>query len=133
MTLSLSLAARNMRLQALQQTIDSHASAAKLLVYGGVKPTPGAAANPANLIATVTLAKPSCTVNDDLLEWLTPAEGKRVSDLDVSWVRIVTGDDQWVLDGTASVVDGGGDFQFDTVEGNVGAFIRVASGGISEP
>lgn len=130
--MDLSLTARNLRLVALVQAIDIDSSPAKMKVYSGAKPTPGGAPS-GTLLATITLAKPSAIVIDDSFQWIVPKEGQRVDDLQIAWVRIEDGAGNWVVDGSAGLIGNTDvDFQFDQLDGNIGAFIRLSGGGFTE-
>lgn len=131
MTLALAPSTRTARLQALLASIDDHASPAKMLCYSSTRPAAGD--TPVGVLqATVTLQKPCGVVTDQTLLFNVPAEGQRLDDLDISWVRIVNGANAWRVDGDAGLVGSGADFEFDDTGGNIGAFIRLTAGGISE-
>jgi len=131
MTLALAPTTRTARLQALLASIDDNASPAKMLCYSAARPAPGDA--PVGVLqAAVTLQKPCGVVVGQTLVFNVPAEGQRIDDLDITWVRIVNGANAWRIDGDAGLVGSGADFEFEDTGGNIGAFIRLTSGGISE-
>lgn len=136
--LDLAPTTRTARLQALLASIDDHASPAKMLLYSGARPAAGG--TPVGVLqATVTLQKPCGVVVGQTLVFNVPAEGQRLDDLDIAWVRITNGANAWRVDGNAGLLspEGGDpdpedDLLFDDTGGNIGAFIRLTAGGISE-
>lgn len=130
--MDLSPTARNLRLLALLQAIDSQDTPARIKVYSGDKPAPGGDPTGA-LLTTIPLTKPCAIVLETTFSWLVPAEGQRIDDLQISWVRVEDGSGAWVIDGTAGLIgDPNVDFQFDQLNGNIGAFIRLTGGGFTE-
>jgi hypothetical protein len=117
-------------LQQLVTALDAKTDPGELRLYSGAQPSVGGAAHSDTLQATIVLARPSGTVVDAVLTFVSDIEGQRVAEDTIGWGRFFDGDGVYVAD--ASVLPtgapGSADIRIGNANGFIGAFIRLASG-----
>lgn len=114
MTFEVSQAFNEARLQGILAFLGA---SARLFVYGGVKPTAGAATS-ATVLAMVELASPAGTISGG---WLTfaaanPSDMLASASGVATWGRLVNGSGQWCGDFTISGPSGSGDFKLSVTD-----------------
>lgn len=133
MTIALSTATRNARLQAIIDQLDSGSGPGKFLLYTAPKPASGAAITSQKLLATCTLSDPSGTVADGVLTFSPISDDLSAdADGDIAWVRGVNSDNVWVIDTDAGDVASSAVFKFNAVTARIGGVIQILSGVLNE-
>ncbi|MGH8436112.1 MAG: hypothetical protein ACRERX_16915 [Pseudomonas sp.] len=99
MTLALSTAVINDRLQALTRAIDAGAGVGRLLIYDGTRPTTGAAITTQNLLVTQLFADPSAgSISGTTLTLTLGGSALASRTGNASWARITDSAGTFVAD-----------------------------------
>lgn len=131
--ITLSPAVKSLRLQAVATYLDSGATAGKLRVYSGVQPASGAALSGNNLLAELEFPKPSFDhVTSGVMYFNNPSATMALLDGTATWVRLVTGDGDFVADLNAGVSGSGAACIFDNTTLYAGGSVAAVSLAITE-
>jgi len=137
--LLLATAAAQGRLDAVRARIDASGGGRLLLYKGTVPSAPNSAANPSDLLATLSLAVPCASVVDPgagspLYLEFTPVLDQIVSASGpATWVRFTDGALTPVLDGDAGLSGSGALAIFDDVDLWAGGLVNLVSCAFTEP
>jgi hypothetical protein len=100
---------------------------ASVRIYGGVRPSFGAA--PAgDLLATIVLVEPIGEVEDGLLTITPTGEALIETSGEATWARIVNGDGTLAWDCDVSDLDGTGELRLPSTTLYAGGYTRIVSG-----
>lgn len=135
---TLSLAARNTRLQSLADLINvggNGSNPAKLRIYDGTRPaSPDVAVTDQNLLMEINCAFPfEASVSSGLLTADTMSQGIALLAGTASWGRIINGGSQAVLDSPVSQTGGGTAIELSQIAFLPGILVQVTSATFSEP
>lgn len=131
MALRLANSGWNAVLAALGTATDAGPAAAKLRVYTGTPPTDPSSGTSETLLVEFTLQDPAWTMVSGTLTLNIGTSGiaqVAVADGTPGWARIVTSDNNVVLDGTV-----GDDFSLNTASITLGQTVILTAGSISRP
>lgn len=133
--ISLSLACRNGKLNAIRGAIDAGNKSARLRFYSGRRPASGGPET--ELLAEAVLAFPCAPAAQDgklVFHAIEPGDPARGGGR-ARWARIVTGAGEFVMDLSAGGKGSGADIQVDVKDGEIveGARVRVPSFVLVEP
>ena len=133
MTISLSLAVRNTRAQAVADHLDGAATAGKFQIYTAPRPASGAAITTQILLGTCTLSDPCGTVSGGVLTFGAISDDVSAdADGDIFWVRATDGEGVWVMDMSAGLTGSGAEIIFNTLTTRIGGAIQIQSGELVE-
>ena len=131
--ITLSSAVKSLRLQAVATYLDSGATAGKLRVYDGTQPASGGTLSGNNLLAEMIFSKPSFDrVDAGVMYFKNPSATMAMLDGIATWVRLVTGDGDFVADLNAGVSGSGAACIFDTTTIYAGGSVAALSLAITE-
>ena len=123
------------RVTSVLTALDADVNPSKLLLYTEPMPDPGDAITTQTLIATIILADPAGTIDDEAMELtfgaVTPVLATH--DGDLAWGRFTDGDNNWVMDGDAGET---GDDKFIIIDNKTiyaGGMVTVTLGTLTEP
>lgn len=122
MTIGISTAMRNSRLQLILDAIDAESdeySSAHLLIYSGTKPATGEILDEYDdpvLLADFVLPYPCGTITDGVLTFETIEDVVGLANGISSWARITDADDVFVMDLTVTDYFGNGDVKVDNLQ-----------------
>jgi hypothetical protein len=134
MTISISTAARNARLDALVDLLDAGAGAATLKLYTGSKPATVATAVTGTLLATITCADPAFGASSSGVATLSdPAAVDAVADGTAGYFRAADSDGTAVFDGTVGATGSGADLELATTSITTGLSVDITGGTLTEP
>jgi len=115
------------RLQGVVAFLAAGSGAARVRVYGGVRPAFGG--EPAgDLLAEIPLMKPAGTVADGLLALGATGEALIVNTGQATWARVVNGQGALAWDCDVSDLNGSGELRLASTTLYAGGFTRLVSG-----
>lgn len=136
MTIGLTDAIRDARLQVLLDALDAGVGAnATAVFYGGGagRPATGAATTDQVTVGTVGLSNPSGTITDGVLTLDTISDDVSAdADQDIEWVRFFDTDGGFVCDMGCGIAASGQEIIFNTLTARTGGVIQILSGSITE-
>jgi len=122
-------------LQSLVSRIDGPGPAGGAVqLFSGTRPVVAGGDPPAGaaLQCSIALARPCGVVAGGVLAFSTDGiEGVRVDDKTITWARFVDAAGTPWIDADASLGTGTGDVRLTNVDGFIGGFVRISSGGFS--
>ncbi|WP_429011726.1 hypothetical protein [Aeromonas veronii] len=126
---------RTSRAQLLATAIDTGSGAsAKLTIYTGTKPAPGAAPTDQLALVALTFSHPCAkTISGGVLTLKPLAEQMVIGSGAPTWGRIVDRDGAFVADLDVGVPGSGADLEIPASEFFAGALIRINTATITEP
>ncbi|MGL6489759.1 hypothetical protein ACSZNX_01275 [Aeromonas veronii] len=126
---------RTSRAQLLATAIDTGSGAsAKLTIYTGTKPAPGAATTDQLALVALTFSHPCAkTISGGVLTLKPLAEQMATASGVPTWGRIVDRDGTFVADLDVGVPGSGADLEIPASEFFAGALIRINNATITEP
>ena len=126
---------RTSRAQLLATAIDTGSGAsAKLTIYTGTKPAPGAAPTDQLALVVLTFSHPCAkTIAGGVLTLKPLAEQMATGSGAPTWGRIVDRDGAFVADLDVGVPGSGADLELPAAEFFAGALIRINTATITEP
>lgn len=131
MAIGMITALRNSRLDAIVTAIDAAATAGQMRFYNGVRPATGGAVT--TLVATNVLSDPSGSVAVGVLTFNSINDDISAdADENITWARIVDGDDNFVMDMDCGESGSGAEVIFNTVSATIGGVVQILSGSITE-
>jgi len=113
MTLSISTALNEARLEGTKTFLDAGAGFARIRVYDGTRPANGAAISGPVLLVEIALDKPCGAVAAGVLTLAANTLSLIGNSGDATWARIINGDAQFVMDADVSLVAGSGDIKLE--------------------
>lgn len=127
MTVAITVEHNEARLAGTLAFLDAGPLAARLRIYGGVRPATPAATPGSAMLVEIRLTKPSGTIAGGLLT-LTQQEDGLISATGVAtWARLVNGNDLTALDLDCSGTDGTGDVKLASTNLYLGGDARMVS------
>lgn len=138
MTIGISTAMRNSRLQLILDAIDAESdeyASAHLLIYSGTKPATGEAIDEYDdpvLLADFLLPYPCGTITDGVLTFGTIEDVVGLENGIAAWARMTDADDAFVMDLTVTDYFGNGDVKVDNIEVFKDAVIHCTLATITE-
>jgi len=133
MTIGISTAMRNSRLQLILDAMDAGGGAATLKFYTGPRPATGAAITTETLLATLTCSDPVGTITTGVLTFDAVTEDSSADDTGtVAWARVDDSTTTFVCDLSVTVIAGGGDIEINTTGIVAGSPVSIVSAVITE-
>ncbi len=131
--ITLSPAVKSLRLKAVSDYLDSGATAGKLRVYDGTQPASGGTLSGNNLLAEMVFPNPSFDqVDSGVMYFNTPSVAMAALSSTATWVRLVTGDGDFVADLDAGMTGSGAACIFDTTTIYAGGSVAALSLALTE-
>ena len=128
MTIGITTAQRNARLQVIATAIDAGTAAATLKIYDGTRPATGGAVT--TLLGTFTLAYPTPAPSAGAITFSNPADVTAVATGTASWARISDSTGAFVAD--LSVATASADIIVNSTSISSGQTLKVTSAVINE-
>lgn len=113
MTLSISTALNEARLEGTKTFLDTGAGFARIRVYDGTRPANGAAVTTQVLLVEIPLDKPCGSVAAGVLTLDANTLPLIGNSGDATWARIVNGNGDFAMDADVSLVAGAGDIKLE--------------------
>lgn len=127
MTIQITVALNEARLQAVANFLDSGALGGRIRLYGGTRPASVNDAPGTPMLAEIPLDEPSGTVGSNQLTLTASEQGQAVLSGVATWARFVNGNGDTALDGDVSDLAGSGDVKIDDTVLWVGGFVALIS------
>lgn len=126
---------RTARAQLLAMAIDTGSAApAKLIIYGGTRPAPGAAITVEPLLCALLFSHPCAqSVTGGVLTLKPLAEQLATGSGAPTWARILDRDGDFVADLDVGIPESGADLEIPASEFFAGALIRINDATLTEP
>ena len=131
MSIGITTALRNSRLQLVQDALDAGSTGGEIRLYSGQRPV--TAGLPTILIGTCTMSKPSGTIANGVFT-LDTIVGDNAADASgiITWARLVDSDGNFVMDIDTGVTGGSAELLFNSVDVVVGGLLNVTGFAITE-
>jgi hypothetical protein len=124
---------RSDRAQKIIDAIDAGTGPGTMLFYTAPQPAKGAAITTQTLLGTVTFDEPAGTVTDGELTFnVITDDSSADADGEAAWVRVLDGDDAFVMDMTVTDTVGAGPVKMPSTQVYAGGTIHVASAVLTE-
>lgn len=125
--IQISNALNDYRLNAVVNFLAIGTQNASVRIYGGARPSFGAAPT-GDLLATIVLVEPIGEVAEGLLAITPTAEALIETGGEATWARIVNGDDTLAWDCDVSDLNGTGELRLPSTTLYAGGYTRIVSG-----
>lgn len=125
MTLAISAAHNEARLNGTRTYLDTGTGNAKVRIYSGVRPTPGG--TPTMLLVEIALAKPCGVVSGGMLTLASTDLAMVLNTGDATWARIVTANGDFAVDCDVSQTGGSGEVQLPSTQLYAGGKTEITS------
>lgn len=125
MTLTISAAHNEARLNGTRAYLDTGASNARVRIYSGSRPAPGGA--PTLLLVEINLAKPCGVVSGGVLTLTSNDLAMVLNTGDATWARIVTASGDFAVDCDVSPTGGAGEVQLPSTQLYAGGRTEITS------
>lgn len=127
MDLSIAAGLNEARLTATRDYLDAGAGGARLRLYTGPRPAPGAAITTEVMLTEIDLTEPCGTVAGGVLTLTAALPGDVLNSGTAAWGRVVDGSGNYAIDGDASNMAGLGHFRLDNVVLTAGGVVALLS------
>lgn len=132
MELDFNVTIKNARSQVVLNAIDAGSGNGKIKFYSATKPTAGAAITDQTLIATVLFTDPCGVISSGTLTFSFDDDVLVGEGGTITWCRFTDSDDNYVLDGDVTDINGDGMIKIDFTTVYTGGTIRVLSAAFTE-
>lgn len=128
----MSTALRTARAQAIISTIDAGSQFGTIKFYSGTKPAAGAAITNQVLLGTVTFQKPCGDATNGVLSFFSTNNTAVLADGTISWARILSGNNAFVIDVDCGLVGSGATIIFNNLDVLIGGNFSILTAQITE-